>query len=271
MIELRNVSKSFEGKTVLRRFNLTVKPQETLVLLGLSGSGKTTTLKLINGLLKADEGEVLIEGESLWNSDILKLRRKIGYVIQDGGLFPHYNVFDNIAVVPRLLKWPEQEIQQRVKTLVDKLHLPKDSSFNMPQQLSGGQRQRVGLARAMAAIPPILLMDEPFGALDPITRKSIRKAFLEVDELKQTTTVMVTHDIQEAFEMGDRVAIMKEGKILKLGTPAEILEDSDSEFLQEFFAGEELLLTLKEKGIYQQLSERFRAKTLDMAQLNKLT
>lgn len=272
MIGLHSIYKSFSGTEVIKGIDLEIKQGETMVLLGLSGSGKTTTLKLINGLILPDEGSITFNGKPLAESNLLEVRRKMGYVIQQGGLFPHYTVFENVAVVPRLLKWAEKIIQSRVKLLLEKLHLdPSEFSDKYPTQLSGGQQQRIGLARALAASPPVLLMDEPFGALDPITRQSVRKEFLELDELREKTVVLVTHDVQEAFELGDRIAIMHQGQIIQNDTPENILAHPSNEFVNEFIKAERLTLTLKNAKIYGRLNTALASGELTADDLKNLT
>lgn len=268
MISLQNISKSFGNQTVLKNINLTVDAGETLALLGLSGSGKTTLLRLINQLEKPDSGTILIENQPIQHQNILTLRRKMGYVIQQGGLFPHYSVLENIGVVPRLLGWSNAAIKERAEELLLKLHLdPSTYLYKMPHQLSGGQQQRIGIARALAANPPVLLMDEPFGALDPITRTDIRHEFLHLDELKEKTIIMVTHDVQEAFEMGDKIALLRKGELLKHDTPLALLEDHESNFLSDFIGTERLVLMLKEKGLYELLNHKEQQNKLNWAQL----
>ncbi len=270
MIALKGVSKSFGENKVIDRLSLSVQQGETLVLLGLSGSGKTTTLKLMNALLSPDSGSVTFRQKDLREWELLALRRQMGYVIQEAGLFPHYSVFDNIALVPQLLHWPRNKIRERVMELLEKLHLPSEMAQKMPAALSGGQRQRVGLARAMAARPPVLLMDEPFGALDPITRKSIRHEFLELDELRETTIVMVTHDVQEAFAMANRIVLMHKGQIVQEGMPADFIESPASAFVSEFLSGDQFLLELKLKGLYQHFSTKLSGGNLNWRELEKL-
>lgn len=257
MIELQDIHFSFGNTEVIRGIDLRLNKGENQVLLGLSGSGKTTCLRLMNGLLRPDRGKVLFKGQDLQNQNLQEVRRQMGYVIQKAGLFPHYKVFDNIALVPRLLKWPESRIRSRVHQLMEKLHLPPTEFENQfPAELSGGQQQRVGLARALAADPEVLLMDEPFGALDPITRTRIRHEFLEMDELRNKTLVLVTHDVQEAFELGDQIAIVHQGKILQNAPPAEILKHPADAFVNEFIAADRLNLELQKTGLYSRWNQR---------------
>ncbi|MGI4019900.1 MAG: ATP-binding cassette domain-containing protein, partial [Janthinobacterium lividum] len=209
------------------------------------GCGKTTTLKMINRLTEPSGGRISVNGKDVLVQNPDQLRRGIGYVLQNNGLFPHYSVAENMAIVPKLLKWDQQKIKQRTQVLLEKLHLPESYLSLFPNELSGGQQQRVGLARALMADPPVLLMDEAFGALDPITRAAIRKEFKNLDELKRKTIVMVTHDVQEAFEMADRICLMDAGKIKQIGTPAELLFKPADPFVASFLDDQRLQLELK--------------------------
>jgi osmoprotectant transport system ATP-binding protein len=238
LISLDNISKRYGSTTVVDSVSLTVSAGETLVLLGTSGSGKTTTLKLINRLLDPNAGTVCIDGRDVVTQPGPELRRSIGYVVQDGGLFPHYTVAQNIGLVPTLLGWEPARIQQRISELLARLRLPDALRDRYPDELSGGQRQRVGLARALAADPPIVLMDEPLGALDPVTRADIRQEFNDLDELRRKTIVLVTHDIQEAIDLGDRIALMDSGQIQQIGPPDELLRQPANAFVESFFAGQ---------------------------------
>ncbi len=246
MIKLVHVSKFFgPEKKAVDDISFEVKEGETLVLLGTSGCGKTTTLRMINRLLEADSGQIFINGKEIQELPGEILRRNIGYVLQNTGLFPHYTVSDNIGLVPSLLQWDKKRIHDRVITLMDKLHLPATYATAYPQQLSGGQQQRVGLARALAADPPVLLMDEPFGALDPLTRISVRKEFKSLDEISHRTIILVTHDVEEAFELGHRICLMNEGRIQQLGTPAELIFHPVNDFVRSFLDPQRLQLELK--------------------------
>jgi osmoprotectant transport system ATP-binding protein len=217
------------GKVLLSDLNLLVRRGETLMLLGRSGSGKTTCLKLINRLLAPSSGTVLVENKSSLEWDPIRLRRGIGYAIQDVGLFPHYTVWDNVGLVPKLEKWDGQRIANRVEEVLTLVGLPsRDFAKRYPNELSGGQRQRVGLARALAAEPPILLMDEPFGALDPITRAEIQLEFKKLQEKLRKTVVFVTHDVGEALMLGDRIALMEAGQMRNIQTPEEFLRSNDT-------------------------------------------
>ncbi|MGH9735882.1 MAG: ATP-binding cassette domain-containing protein [Candidatus Acidiferrales bacterium] len=232
IIEFSNVTYSLPGsdgkpKKLLDDLTLAVSRAETVVLLGRSGAGKTTALKLINRLLEPTSGELRVESKSTLAWDPIDLRRHIGYVIQETGLFPHYTVAENIAVVPRLERWPPNRIEARIGELLSLVGLAADDFRNRyPHELSGGQRQRVGLARALAADPAILLMDEPFGALDPLTRAEIRHEFQLLKERLRKTIVIVTHDIHEAVLLGTRIALMDSGRLTRTFSPEEFLDSS---------------------------------------------
>jgi len=202
------------GRVLVHDLTLSVNHGETLVLLGRSGSGKTTSLKLINRLLVPSSGEVRVNGKSTTDWDPIRLRRSIGYVIQDGGLFPHFTVARNIALVPQIENWAQEKIEVRVKELLELGGLSPELADRYPQQLSGGQRQRVGVARALAADPPILLLDEPFGALDPITRSEMQKEFRDLQRRMKKAVIFVTHDLREALLLADRVALMEDGRLI---------------------------------------------------------
>ena len=245
-IEFRHVEyRITPDRVLLSGLNLGVHRGETLMLLGRSGSGKTTCLKLINRLLIPSSGEVIVEDKELHEWDPIQLRRGIGYAIQDVGLFPHYTVFDNVALVPKLEKWEHARIDARVEEVLQLVGLPsRDFAGRYPNQLSGGQRQRVGLARALAAEPPILLMDEPFGALDPITRAEIQIEFKKLQQRLRKTIVFVTHDVGEALMLGDRIALMEEGTLRSVLEPREFLDASDpiaQEYAKVFRAGQQVL------------------------------
>jgi osmoprotectant transport system ATP-binding protein len=230
-IEFRNVSFRLPGgRTLLSDLNLTIGQGETLVLLGRSGCGKTTTLKLINRLLDPTDGRVLVDGKPTTEWDPIRLRRRIGYVIQEVGLFPHFTIEQNVAIVPRLENWQEAKIQARVRELLNLVGLDSERfAGRYPRELSGGQRQRVGVARALAADPPIMLLDEPFGALDPITRREIQQEFRSLQEKLSKTMVFVTHDVGEAFLLASRIALLRDGKVVLLGPPADFLKSQEPE------------------------------------------
>lgn len=232
IIQFRDVTCTLGGQTVLRDVSFSVFKSETLILLGRSGSGKTTALKLINRLLTPTYGEVIVKGRKTEEWDPIVLRRSIGWVIQESGLFPHYSVEANIAVVPRLEGWPAERMQGRVAELMQVIGLAPDLRTRYPHQLSGGQRQRVGVARALAADPEILLMDEPFGALDAITRTEIHKEFLQLQRRLRKTIVMVTHDIHEALLLGTRIALVDHGELLGIWTKEEFAGSSDARIKQ---------------------------------------
>ena len=227
MIEFRDVSYSVNGIQVLGGLNLRVAHGEILVLLGRSGSGKTTTLKLVNRLVSPTSGQVLVNGKANDQVDVIQLRRDIGYVIQEAGLFPHFTVERNIGLVPKIEGWPEERIRARVQEMLQLVGLSADLASRYPHQLSGGQRQRVGVARALAADPAILLMDEPFGALDPLTRDELQREFLLLQQRVHKTVVFVTHDLREALRLASRIALMEAGKLVTVLTPAEFLTSSD--------------------------------------------
>ena len=227
VIEFRDVSFRVAGTEVLRDLNLQVHSGEIVVLLGRSGSGKTTSLKLVNRLLSPTAGEVRVKGVPNTQLDLTRLRRSIGYVIQEVGLFPHFTVARNIGLVPKIEGWPQSKIEARIRELMQLTGLAPEIASRYPQQLSGGQRQRVGVARALAADPEILLMDEPFGALDPLTRDELQREFLSLQKRLHKTVVFVTHDLREAMRLGSRIALMEAGKLVIVLSPAEFLRSTD--------------------------------------------
>jgi osmoprotectant transport system ATP-binding protein len=242
MIVVRHITRSFGAHTAVDDISFSVGKGETVAFLGTSGSGKTTLLKMINRLIEPDAGEILIDGRRIVEQRPEQLRRGIGYVFQNNGLFPHYTIEENIAIVPRLLGWDAGRIARRVTALMEKLRLPPaEYRSAWPHELSGGQQQRVGIARALAADPPILLMDEPFGALDPITRSSVKKDFKELDELRSKTIVLVTHDVLEAFELADRIFLMDAGRIIQEGTADDLIHRPASQYVRDFFEGQRFL------------------------------
>lgn len=244
-IQFKEVSFALPGgKILLARLNLQVERGETLVLLGRSGSGKTTTMKLINRLIDPTSGQVQVEGKPTIEWNPIKLRRRIGYVIQEIGLFPHITIEQNIGVVPRLEGWEPERIRQRARELLNLVGLDAERfAGRFPRELSGGQRQRVGVARALAADPPVILLDEPFGALDPITRRGIQQEFKQLQQDLGKTMVFVTHDIAEAFVLATRIALLKDGEMILLGPPRELLESNHPEaraFAECFHSGQSI-------------------------------
>ncbi|POG54267.1 MULTISPECIES: ABC transporter ATP-binding protein [Haloferax] len=234
-IEFENVRKEYGQTVALDGVSFSVEAGTTTVLVGPSGCGKTTTMKLVNRLEDPTDGTVRFEGEDVQNVEKTSLRRSIGYVIQDIGLFDHMTVAENVGTVPRLKDWDEDRIESRVDELLALMDLPPDQyRENYPRELSGGQRQRVGVARALAADPDLMLMDEPFGALDPITRDNLQDEFLEIQEQINTTILFVTHDIDEALKMGDKIAIYDVGEVVQYDTPENILENPANEFVEDF-------------------------------------
>jgi osmoprotectant transport system ATP-binding protein len=235
MIEIDDVTKFYGDRRVVDRLSLTVPAGDFCVLLGSSGCGKSTTLKMINRLIPADAGKILVNGEDIENVPAEALRRRIGYAIQSIGLFPHWTVEDNIATVPRLLQWPRARRRDRVTELLEMFRLePAVYRAKYPHHLSGGEQQRVGVARALAADPELLLMDEPFGAVDPLTRDDLQTELARIHRAMKKTIVFVTHDIEEALRLATRIAVMHEGRIAQLGAPLEILEHPASDFVADF-------------------------------------
>jgi osmoprotectant transport system ATP-binding protein len=221
---INNKDNDLHDRSIVSKVSLTISRGETLVLLGRSGSGKTTLLKLINRMLAPSEGQVLVEGHATTESDPIRLRRGIGYVIQEAGLFPHFTIAENIALVPTLEKWDRSRIAARIEELLHLVGLdPAEFSSRRPRELSGGQRQRVGVARALAADPPILLMDEPFGALDPVTRAELQREFSALARRLNKTIVFVTHDIREALLLASRIALLYAGRLVALAPPSDFL------------------------------------------------
>ena len=234
IVEFRDVSFSHASASsaVISHLTFTVQQGETLVLLGESGCGKTTTLKLINRLLLPSSGQVLVEGKPTSEWDPIRLRRRTGYVIQEGGLFPHFTVEKNVGLVPELERWDQGKIKSRVDELLSIVGLdPNEFGGRYPGELSGGQRQRIGVARALAAEPPLLLLDEPFGALDPLTRASLQRQFIEISKRLKKTAVFVTHDVREALLLGSRIGLMHKGLLLLLETPENFLKSQNKQAL----------------------------------------
>ncbi|NIV72340.1 MAG: betaine/proline/choline family ABC transporter ATP-binding protein [Calditrichae bacterium] len=255
MINLHNISKWYDGINALDDLSLKIRNGEITVLIGPSGCGKTTTLEMINGLVKPDRGKIFIGKQNLLQSDLIKLRRRIGYVIQEVGLFPHYTIYDNIALVPRLLKWEEKRIHQRVRELLQLVNVPSDRLDKYPSQLSGGQQQRVGVARALAADPEYLLMDEPFSAIDPVNRARLQDEFLRIQTQLKKTVVFVTHDLNEALKIGDRIAILNQGKLIQYATPLELLQNPVDQFVSKFVGENRHLKALRFLKVRDELDE----------------
>lgn len=242
MLEFKNVSKIYAGgKKAVDNLDLHINAGEFIVFIGPSGCGKTTTMKMINRLVKPTEGKILINGENIMEKNIVQLRRSIGYVIQQIGLFPHMTIRENIALVPRLMKKSVDERNNKADELIELVNMPKEFLDRYPHELSGGQQQRIGVLRALAADPPLILMDEPFGALDPITRDSLQAEFKHLQRTLGKTIIFVTHDMDEAIKLADRIVIMKDGKIVQMGTPDEILRDPANEFVEDFIGKDRLL------------------------------
>jgi osmoprotectant transport system ATP-binding protein len=240
MIELKQVSCVFVGPngesvTAVRDVDLTVGTGETLCLIGTSGSGKTTTMKMVNRLIEPTSGTIRVGGDDVKTLDVIRLRRRIGYVIQAGGLFPHLTVEKNVGLLCRLEKWSAARTRARVGELLELVNLPPDEyRHRYPGELSGGQRQRVGVARALALDPDYVLMDEPFGALDPITRDQVHQEFMQLEDQVGKTIIIVTHDMDEAFKLGDRIAIMDQGEIVQVGTRDEVVSAPANDFVRDF-------------------------------------
>jgi len=244
MLEVKSLTKHFDDTTAVKDVSFTVKKGEVLVLLGTSGCGKTTTLKMINRLVEKTSGEVFINGKNIYEKDPHSLRQKIGYVIQETGLFPHLTIEENVAVVPKLLKWPKEKIKKRVNKLIDLIGLDNEIKAKSPDELSGGQQQRIGLARALAANPSLILLDEPFGALDPITRKEMQKEFVQLEGAINKAIVMVTHDVTEAFLLANEICLMHDGEVQQKGKPVELLFKPANEFVKRFFDANRIELEL---------------------------
>ena len=262
MIRIEGVSKNFGSKKAVDSVSFQANDKEILVVLGISGCGKTTTLKMINRLIEPDSGNIFIKGKNIRDQKPEELRKNIGFVMQHAGLFPHYTVEQNIAIVPNLLKWEKQKIHNRTLELLEKLHLTEDLLKAFPHELSGGQQQRIGIARSLIADTPVLLMDEPFGALDNITKSAIHNEFKNLDELKNKTTILVTHDVVEAFKLGHRICLMDKGQLVQIGTPAEMLYRPINSFVKDFFGSNRLMLEYKIAPL--KLVESFLQKPLSL-------
>lgn len=242
MLKFDHVSKIYKGgKRAVDDLNLEFESGRFIVFIGPSGCGKTTTMKMINRLIEPTEGTIYINGKNIKDTDPVKLRREIGYVIQQIGLFPHMTIQQNISLVPRLLKWPEEKQRERAKELLQLVDMPEEFLDRYPHELSGGQQQRIGVLRALAADQPLILMDEPFGALDPITRDSLQDELKKLQKELGKTIVFVTHDMDEAIKLADQIVIMRDGKLVQTGTPDEILREPANEFVETFIGKERLL------------------------------
>lgn len=245
MIRLKNVTKKYDKQEALKGIDLEINDGECVVLIGPSGCGKSSLLKSINRMIEIDTGTIEVFNQEIKTYKVEELRRKIGYCIQGVGLFPHLNVKENIAIVLRVLKWKEEEIDQRVNELLTMTELPLSYINKKPHELSGGEAQRVGVCRALATNPSILLMDEPFGALDPLTREKVQIAFREIQKKLHKTVVFVTHDVEEAILLADRIALMYDGKILHLDTPSQFMNLEKSEYGSDFLGKDYALRLLK--------------------------
>jgi osmoprotectant transport system ATP-binding protein len=242
LLEFKNVTKRYgAGRPAVDNLNLKINKGEFVCFIGPSGCGKTTTMKMVNRLHEATEGQIIVNGKDIRKQDPVELRRSIGYVIQQIGLMPHMTVKENIVLVGTLLKWPKSKKDERAKELIKLVNLPESYLDKYPHELSGGQQQRIGVLRALAADPPLILMDEPFGALDPITRDSLQEEFKKLQKDLDKTIVFVTHDMDEALKLADRIVIMKDGKIVQTGTPDEIMRSPANAFVEDFIGKDRLI------------------------------
>ncbi|KAB7706144.1 betaine/proline/choline family ABC transporter ATP-binding protein [Bacillus aerolatus] len=257
MLKLENVSKIYKGgKKAVNHVSLEIEKGEFICFIGPSGCGKTTTMKMINRLIEPSEGAIYINGKNIMEKDPVELRREIGYVIQQIGLFPHMTILENITLVPKLLKWKEEDKLVRAKELLKLVDMGEEYFNRYPHELSGGQQQRIGVLRALASNPPLILMDEPFGALDPITRDSLQEEFKHLQRTLDKTIVFVTHDMDEAIKLADRIVILKAGKIVQVDTPDEILRHPANEFVEEFIGKDRLLQTRPNVELVKQMMNR---------------
>ncbi|MEK4759741.1 ABC transporter ATP-binding protein [Viridibacillus sp. FSL E2-0187] len=282
MIVFENVSKRYDdNQPAVNYLNLEIKKGEFFVIIGPSGCGKTTLLKMINRLIRLTEGTIKIEGKRISDYDINELRWNIGYVLQQIALFPHMTIEENIAIVPELKKWSKEQIQQRVHELLNMVGLEADKySQRKPAELSGGEQQRVGVVRALAADPEVILMDEPFSALDPISRTKLQDDLLNLQRTIKKTIVFVSHDMQEALKLGDRICVMKDGEIVQLGTPQEIMQNPANDFVREFiglnqnfedtFNIESIIQPISKENVYLQVLHRVSVKDSLQVILNNL-
>lgn len=266
VIEFKDVSKKYpNGNEAVKKINFSINEGEFIVFIGTSGSGKTTALKMINRLEDATSGEIKIKGKNIFDYNIHKMRWDMGYVLQQVALFPHLTVEENIGIVPELKGWKKEKIKERTEELLEMIGLESEKYMErMPHELSGGEAQRIGIARALAGNPEVILMDEPFSALDPITRRSLQKDIKELQQKINKTIVFVTHDIEEAFYLGDRIFIIKDGEIIQSGTKNELINNPEDEFVREFISLEtnknleneidkKIIEKLKENGEYERL------------------
>ncbi|AOH55061.1 betaine/proline/choline family ABC transporter ATP-binding protein [Peribacillus muralis] len=257
MLKIEKVSKIYKGgKKAVNNISLDIKKGEFICFIGPSGCGKTTTMKMINRLIEPSEGQILINGENIMDKDPVQLRREIGYVIQQIGLFPHMTILENITLVPKLLKWEEKRKKERALELLQLVDMGPEYLERYPHELSGGQQQRIGVLRALASNPPLILMDEPFGALDPITRDALQEEFKNLQRTLNKTIVFVTHDMDEAIKLADRIVILKAGEIVQVGTPDEILRNPVNEFVEEFIGKDRLLQTRPHVELVEQIMSR---------------
>lgn len=244
MLTFENVTKIYSGsKKAVNNLNLQIEKGEFICFIGPSGCGKTTSMKMVNRLIEPTEGRILIDGKDIMKQNRVQMRREIGYVIQQIGLFPHMTISENITLVPKLLQWSKEKRRERAAELIKLVNLPEEYLDRYPQELSGGQQQRIGVLRALASNPPLILMDEPFGALDPITRDGLQEEFKDLQRRLGKTIVFVTHDMDEAIKLADRIVIMKDGEIVQVDTPDEILRNPANEFVESFIGKERLIQT----------------------------
>ena len=259
-ISLENLTKTYNKGSfkAVDQLSLTFEPKKLTVLIGPSGCGKTTVLKMINRLIERTSGDILFDGKSIDQIDPIQLRRQIGYAIQNIGLFIHMNVFDNIAVVPRLLKWPEKKIKSRVEELMELVNLdPQVHMYKYPAQLSGGQKQRIGVARSLAANPKVILMDEPFGAIDPINREKLQDAFIDIQEKIKKTIIFVTHDIREAIKLADKILIMDNGRIVQYDDTVNVVKKPKNAFVDSILGSDRVLKGLEMMPVKDNYSGNF--------------
>ena len=254
VIEFKNVTKIFKGsKVAVDNVNIAFEKGEFVCFIGTSGSGKTTTMRMLNRMIEPTKGEILIDGENINKKDPVQLRREIGYVIQNIGLMPHMTIRENIVMVPKLLKWPEEERNRIADRMIDLVELPREMLDRYPAELSGGQQQRIGVVRALAADQDIILMDEPFGALDPITRESLQDLVKHLQEKMGKTIVFVTHDMDEALKLANRIMIMDEGKVIQFDTPDNILKEPANEFVENLIGEDRLIQARQDDTTVEQV------------------